>query len=144
MLSENIYTGAFETGTAVSTILSTVIQAAAAKTKVNWNAAKVDVGSAPPQLYIEYIDEQISDIVDNLVGLCGVNYFWGVDANRDFYVKKYDEDIDLDLAYKYYNKDIAEFEKSTIKEDYSNIEMTEAIVYLNEPTTGVAMRCGVS
>lgn len=126
-LTEVLYSGSFGVGTSVKTILQDVIEDTQADTGIAWNTAKVDVGIAPPLLAVEYSDETASDVIDKMVEMTGASYYWGVDSDREFFVKRY---VDTGLPdYYFYATDEADFSSVTIKKDYSKVEMTEAVVY---------------
>lgn len=139
-LDELLFTGTFTTGTTIMTILQTVIEAVDSDSGINWNAAKVTLVGTPPTLAVEYLDTVASEILNSMVDLAGEMHYWGVDTDRDFFVKRYDETDPI--VYSLYSKDRSIYEKVTITEDYSKIEMTEAVVYKKNETTGDASKVG--
>ena len=137
---ELVYSGTYGAGTDVSNILQGIVSGLSSSSKVNWNGSKVVIGGTHPTLAIKYQDDKAKEIIDTLVGLCGANYYWGVDTARDFYCRAYPDPITtIDKAY--YSKDNAEFEDVTFTLDYSKVTMTEAVVYKNN-NSGVTTRVG--
>jgi hypothetical protein len=139
-LTEVLYTGTHGIGTSVKVVLQDVIQDTQADTGIAWNTDKVDVGISPPLLAVEYNDEVASSVIDKMVEMTGASYYWGVDSDREFFVKRFV--YDADLSYRFYSSDEADFSKVTIKEDYSKIEMTEAVVYKKSETDPEAVYVG--
>lgn len=139
-LNEVLYSGSFGTGTSVKVILQDVIEDTQADTGIIWNVDKVDVGIAPPLIAVDYSDETASDIIDKMVEMAGASYYWGVDSDREFFVKRF---VETGLPdYYFYATDEADFSKITIKEDYSKVEMTEAVVYKKSETDTNAVYIG--
>jgi hypothetical protein len=126
-LEEVLYSGSHGVGTSVKVILQDVIEDTQSDTGIIWNVAKVDVGIAPPLLAVDYSDEVASSVIDKMVEMTGASYYWGVDSAREFFVKRF---VTTGIPeYSFYATDEADFSKVTIKEDYSKITMTEAVVY---------------
>lgn len=139
-LEELLFTGSFTTGTSVLTILQSVIETLDVDSGVNWNASKVTLVGTPPTLAIDYTDVPAAEVIDSMLELAGEMHYWGVDTDRDFFVKRYDETDPV--VHNFYSKDISEYEKATITYDYSKIEMTEAVIYKKSETSGDAVRVG--
>jgi hypothetical protein len=124
---EVVYSHTFSGSDTPEDILSTVIAAVESSTGVSWNAVKVDFGAYTPVVAVTYASVTVKDIIDSMVSMSGSTLYWGVDTNRDFFVKTYDNT--KALSFSFYAKDNADFEKVSITEDYSKINMTEAVVY---------------
>jgi hypothetical protein len=140
MYENSLFTGTYAVGTSVLEILEDVIQGLETDTSILWNSSKVDVGGAPPVLTVTYNDSSASDTIDALVTMAGDSYYWGVDSDREFYVKKYATTGNLDHVF--YSNDESEFEKIAITEDYARIDMTEAVIYKKKSGGGEAVKVG--
>jgi hypothetical protein len=137
---EVTFSGTYAVGTAIKTIMEDIIGDSEAETGVSWDSNEVNVGDAPPVLTVTYTDATITEILDTLVEMAGSTYYWGVDADRVFYVRKYDDAGSI--AYRFYATEEAEYEKVKITDDYSKIEMTEAVVYKKADGGGEAVKVG--
>lgn len=125
--TECTFTGSYPTGTGIRIILQNLVDTLESFTGVKWNSEKVDLGDTPPILAVEYQASECKGVIDQLIEIAGASYYWGVDEERDFFVRRYLEDPEVD--FRFYANEDAPFEKISIKEDYSRIEMTEALVY---------------
>jgi len=139
-LDECTFTATYGAGTGIKEIMEDLITALQSQTGIIWNTAKVNVGDAPPVLTVVYADSLARDTIDSLVEMAGASYYWGVDSDREFFVKNYVETGDP--VHKFYSMDEAEFEKVNIQEDYSKVEMTEAVVYKKVDGGGEAVLVG--
>jgi hypothetical protein len=139
-LEEVFYTGTFSTSETPEDILQTVIGAVESETGVSWNSVKVDFGAYTPVVAVAYVDTPVKDIIDSMITMSGSTLYWGVDVDRDFYVKTYDSTAPV--IHYFYAKDNADFEKVSITEDYGKIGMTEAVVYKKVSGGGEAEKVG--
>lgn len=140
---ECMYTKTYSAATSVLTILQTLITELSSDTGVTWNLSKVhvaEIGTAIPTMSVTYTDERVDDILDDLLKILGESYYWGVDIENEFYVKRYKDSGNTD--YRLYSMDKAIFESVEITCDYSKVDMTEAIVYKRSSSGGSAVRVG--
>ena len=137
---ECIFSGTYAAGTGVKEIMEDLITGKETETGVSWDTNNVNVGASPPVLTVTYTDATVNEVLDTLTELAGSTYYWGVDSDRKFYVKKYDDTGDP--VHYFYSKEEAEFSKMSISEDYSKIELTEAVVYKKSSTGGDTVRVG--
>lgn len=138
---EVLFTATYGAGTGVKEILEDIIDSKASETGIIWDGANVDIGDSPPVLSVEYADALVKETIDTLVEIAGAPYYWGVDADRKFFVKEYVETGDP--THKFFATDEAEFKKVTIKEDYSKVDMTEAVVYKKAAGGGDTEKVGL-
>ena len=137
---ELTFSGQFNAGTQISNALQSVVSSLCTDSQINWNPAKINLISVPPNVQITYLDSKASDILQDLLTLAGEMHYWGVDTNRDFFVKRYD-DTALP-TFKFFAKDQADFESVKITEDYSKITMTQASIYKKVSGGGTAVYVG--
>lgn len=127
---ELTFTGSF-TLESPQDILENVITTTASDTGISYNSSKVDFPDLLDPVTIDYQDIKIQDIINEMVDR-GLNKYWGVDTDDEFFVK---ESNTTTPTQKIYLGENPRYGNIKVKIDYSKIRMTEAGVYAKRTKT---------
>jgi hypothetical protein len=127
---EILYTGSFILEDPRD-ILETVVSATASETGINWDTNKVDFEDPLDPVTIDYADESVYSIVNEMVDR-GFNKYWGVDTEDDFFIR---ESQPTNVVQTFYLGENPVYGGIDVKESYRRIKMTEAAVYAKRTVT---------
>jgi len=133
---EILYSGVFAAKT-VFEILETIFSDISAYSKILWNAVLVDTDSSTTYNR-SYNYDSVRKIIDDLVGGCLTNKYWGVNGDGYFYVKN----LETTVTTKLYYSDTPAYSAIKVEQDYSGITATRYQVYKKNYNAAGTVRAG--